>query len=80
MFGEDNSPNKNETSAFKPVSPYAVAKLYSYWMVRAYRKGYDMYATNGILFNHESPLRGLEFVTRKISYGRRRSKSLGEMD
>ena len=66
MFGEDNSPTKNETSTFKPVSPYAISKLYSYWMVRAYRKGYDMYATNGILFNHESPLRGLEFVTRKV--------------
>ena len=60
---------KNETSAFKPISPYAISKLYSYWMVRAYRKGYGMYAANGILFNHESPLRGLEFVTRKISNG-----------
>ena len=69
MFGEDTSPVKNEVSAFKPVSPYAVSKLYSYWMARAYRKGYGMYATNGILFNHESPLRGLEFVTRKISNG-----------
>ena len=69
MFGEDNSPIKNETSTFKPVSPYAISKLYSYWMARAYRKGYDMYATNGILFNHESPLRGLEFVTRKVSNG-----------
>ncbi|SVE25638.1 uncharacterized protein METZ01_LOCUS478492, partial [marine metagenome] len=69
MFGEDNSPTKNETSTFKPVSPYAISKLYSYWMARAYRKGYDMYATNGILFNHESPLRGLEFVTRKVSNG-----------
>ena len=67
MFGEDTSPVKNEVSAFKPVSPYAVSKLYSYWMARAYRKGYGMYATNGILFNHESPLRGLEFVTRKLS-------------
>ena len=69
MFGEDISPVKNEVSPFKPVSPYAVSKLYSYWMARAYRKGYDMYATNGILFNHESSLRGLEFVTRKISNG-----------
>jgi GDPmannose 4,6-dehydratase len=69
MFGEDGSPNKNEKSAFKPVSPYAISKLYAYWMTRAYRKGYGMHATNGILFNHESPLRGLDFVTRKISNG-----------
>jgi GDPmannose 4,6-dehydratase len=69
MFGEGSSPNKNEKSAFKPVSPYAISKLYAYWMTRAYRKGYGMHATNGILFNHESPLRGLDFVTRKISNG-----------
>ena len=69
MFGEDSSPNKNEKSAFKPVSPYAISKLYAYWMTRAYRKGYGMHASNGILFNHESPLRGLDFVTRKISNG-----------
>ena len=69
MYGEEGSVKKNEKSTFQPVSPYAVAKLYSYWMVRTYRKGFDMYATNGILFNHESPLRGLEFVTRKISNG-----------
>ena len=87
MYGEDNSPTKNETSPFNPVSPYAVAKLYSYWMVRAYRKGYGMYATNGILFNHESPLRGLEFVTRKISnevakisLGLSKSLKLGNLD
>jgi len=69
MFGEDSSPNKNEKSAFKPVSPYAISKLYAYWMTRAYRKGYGIHASNGILFNHESPLRGLDFVTRKISNG-----------
>ena len=87
MYGEDNSPTKNETSPFNPVSPYAVAKLYSYWMVRAYRKGYGMHATNGILFNHESPLRGLEFVTRKISnevakisLGLSKSLKLGNLD
>ena len=67
MFGEDNSKIKNENSEFKPISPYAVAKLYSYWMVRLYRNGYGLFASNGILFNHESPIRGLEFVTRKIS-------------
>lgn len=57
----------DEESPFTPVSPYAAAKLYGYWQVRIYRKGYDLFACNGILFNHESPLRGLEFVTRKIS-------------
>ena len=67
MFGEDNSKIKNENSEFKPISPYAVAKLYSYWMVRLYRNGYGLFASNGILFNHESSIRGLEFVTRKIS-------------
>jgi len=67
MFGQNNHHIKNETSSFKPVSPYATSKLYGYWMVHAYRKGYNMHASNGILFNHESPLRGLEFVTRKIS-------------
>jgi GDPmannose 4,6-dehydratase len=49
------------------MSPYAAAKLYSYWIARIYREAYGIFAVNGILFNHESPLRGLEFVTRKIS-------------
>ncbi len=57
----------DENSFFGPTSPYAAAKLYSYWMTKIYREGYHMFAVNGILFNHESPLRGLEFVTRKIS-------------
>jgi GDPmannose 4,6-dehydratase len=48
-------------------SPYAAAKLYSYWMTKIYREGFDIFACNGLLFNHESPLRGLEFVTRKIT-------------
>ena len=69
MYGEEGTKTKNENSEFKPISPYAVAKLYSYWMVRLYRKGHGLFASNGILFNHESPLRGLEFVTRKISNG-----------
>jgi GDPmannose 4,6-dehydratase len=56
-----------EDSYFKPSSPYAAAKLYGYWLSRIYRQGYNFFASNGILFNHESPLRGLEFVTRKIS-------------
>lgn len=56
-----------ENSPFQPQSPYAAAKLYGYWITRIYREGYHMYACNGILFNHESPLRGLEFITRKLS-------------
>jgi len=66
----DNFANKNpldEKDIFWPVSPYATSKLYSYHSVRIYREAYGMFAVNGILFNHESPLRGLEFVTRKIS-------------
>lgn len=59
----------NEDSPMRPVSPYAAAKLYSYNMVNIYREAYGLFAVNGILFNHESPLRGLEFVTRKISNG-----------
>ncbi|MBS7654739.1 MAG: GDP-mannose 4,6-dehydratase [Halobacteria archaeon] len=57
----------NEDDVFRPMSPYAAAKLYGYWITRIYREGYGIFAVNGILFNHESPLRGLEFVTRKIA-------------
>ena len=57
----------NESSPFKPASPYAAAKLYAFHITRIYREAYGIFAVNGILFNHESPLRGLEFVTRKIS-------------
>ena len=57
----------NEDYTFQPASPYSAAKLYGYWITRIYREGYNIFACNGILFNHESPLRGLEFVTRKIS-------------
>ncbi|MBE8539376.1 GDP-mannose 4,6-dehydratase [Geoglobus acetivorans] len=57
----------NEETPFRPASPYAAAKLYGYWTTRIYRDAYGIFAVNGILFNHESPLRGLEFVTRKIS-------------
>lgn len=60
-------PPQSETSLFAPRSPYAAAKLYSYWVVRNYRDAYGMHATNGILFNHESPRRGETFVTRKIT-------------
>ncbi len=69
MFGNEPSPVKNEKTPFHPSSPYAIAKLYSHWMVNMYRTAYDMFAVSGILFNHESPLRGLEFVTRKVSNG-----------
>jgi GDPmannose 4,6-dehydratase len=67
LFGNSNSSSQNEQTPFQPRSPYAIAKLFGYWTTKLYRDGYDMFATNGILFNHESPLRGLEFVTRKIS-------------
>jgi GDPmannose 4,6-dehydratase len=66
MFG-DSEPPMNENTAFKPRSPYACAKLYAYWMTRNYRDGYGIFASNGILFNHESPRRGETFVTRKIT-------------
>lgn len=66
LFGS-TPPPQNESSAFKPRSPYAAAKLMAYWCTINYREGYGMHATNGILFNHESPRRGETFVTRKIS-------------
>ncbi len=68
MFGGKRAP-QNEETPFYPRSPYACAKVYSYWMTRNYREGYEMYACNGILFNHESPRRGETFVTRKITRG-----------
>jgi GDPmannose 4,6-dehydratase len=64
----------NEGSPFQPRSPYAAAKLYAFWLSRIYREGYGMFVANGILFNHESPRRGTEFVTRKISLGVARIK------
>lgn len=67
LYGKGNSHPLNEQSPFSPSSPYAISKLYGYWMTKVYREGYGLFAVNGILFNHESPLRGLEFVTRKIS-------------
>ena len=67
LFGDDSSSTKTETTSFSPQSPYAVAKLYSYWIGEMYKNGYGMFVSNGILFNHESPLRGLEFVTRKVT-------------
>ena len=69
LYGRGNSHAQTEKTPFCPSSPYAAAKLYAYSMTRVYREGYGIFACNGILFNHESPLRGMEFVTRKISNG-----------
>jgi len=69
LFGEVQEIPQRETTPFYPRSPYAVAKLYAYWIVVNYRESYGMYACNGILFNHESPRRGETFVTRKITRG-----------
>ena len=66
MYGSA-APPQSESTPFQPLSPYACAKLYAYWMTRNYRDGYGMYACNGILFNHESPRRGETFVTRKVT-------------
>ena len=66
MFGSAEPP-QSESTPFEPRSPYACSKVYSYWMVKNYRDGYGMFASNGILFNHESPRRGETFVTRKIT-------------
>ncbi|MDC0651852.1 GDP-mannose 4,6-dehydratase [Alphaproteobacteria bacterium] len=66
MFGK-SPPPQNENTIFQPRSPYAAAKLYSYWVTINYREAYGLFASNGILFNHESPLRGETFVTRKIT-------------
>ena len=69
MFGNVKNPIQNESTPFHPASPYAIAKLYAHWIVNMYRDAYGMHAISGILFNHESPIRGLDFVTRKISNG-----------
>ena len=86
MFGA-TPPPQNEDTPFYPRSPYGAAKLYGYWMTRNYREAYDMFAVNGILFNHESPRRGETFVTRKISravaaikLGRQDRLYLGNLD
>lgn len=67
LFGGSAAGLMSEDTPFSPSSPYATSKLYGYWVTRNYREGYDLFACNGILFNHESPTRGLEFVTRKIT-------------
>jgi GDPmannose 4,6-dehydratase len=79
MFGQMVENPSKETTPFYPRSPYGVAKLYAFWMVKNYRESHNMFACNGILFNHESERRGIEFVTRKISDGVARIK-LGLQD
>ena len=79
MFGNVQEIPQTEKTPFWPRSPYGAAKMYAHWMVVNYRESYDMFATSGILFNHESPLRGLEFVTRKITNSVAKIK-LGKLD
>ena len=86
MFGKSEPP-QNENTVFQPRSPYAAAKLYSHWITINYREAYNIFASNGILFNHESPLRGETFVTRKItravaaiSQGKQEKIWLGNLD
>jgi GDPmannose 4,6-dehydratase len=74
MFGKVNEVPQTENTPFYPRSPYGVAKLYGHWITVNYRESYELFAVSGILFNHESPRRGTEFVTRKISYGAARIK------
>jgi GDPmannose 4,6-dehydratase len=87
LYGKAREIPQNEQTPFHPRSPYAVAKLYAYWIVRNYRESYGLHASNGILFNHESERRGENFVTRKITLGLARVKhgqrdrvSLGNLD
>ena len=87
LYGLVQEVPQSETTPFYPRSPYAAAKLYAYWIVVNYREAYGMHASNGILFNHESPLRGETFVTRKItraaaaiSLGRQKKLFLGNLD
>lgn len=74
MFGKAKEVPQNEQTPFHPRSPYGVAKVYAHWITVNYRESYNMFAVSGILFNHESPRRGLEFVTRKVSNGVARIK------
>ncbi|MEC7115338.1 MAG: GDP-mannose 4,6-dehydratase [Actinomycetota bacterium] len=87
MFGKVAEVPQTEATPFHPRSPYGVAKVYGHWITVNYRESYNLHASSGILFNHESPRRGLEFVTRKISYGaasiklgREEKLSLGNLD
>jgi GDPmannose 4,6-dehydratase len=87
LYGNADSSPQNETTPFRPCSPYAAAKLYAYWITVNYREAYGMYACNGILFNHEGPTRGETFVTRKITravaaikFGLQEKLFLGNLD
>ncbi len=87
MFGKVREVPQRETTPFHPRSPYGVAKVYGHWITINYRESYDLHASSGMLFNHESPRRGMEFVTRKISHGvaqiklgRARELRLGNLD
>ena len=87
MFGKIQEPIQSESTPFYPRSPYGVAKLYAHWMTVNYRESFGMHASSGILFNHESPLRGIEFVTRKVTdavarikLGKQKELRLGNID
>ncbi len=87
MFGKIRQPIQDENTIFYPRSPYGVAKLYGHWITVNYRESFGIHASSGILFNHESPLRGLEFVTRKVTdavarikHGKQKVLSLGNID
>jgi len=87
MYGRIQEARQSETTPFYPRSPYAVAKLYAHWITVNYRESFGLHASSGILFNHESPLRGIEFVTRKVTDGAARIKlglaselSMGNLD
>jgi GDPmannose 4,6-dehydratase len=87
MFGKVGEPRQNEATPFHPRSPYGVAKLYGHWITINYRESFGLHASSGILFNHESPLRGIEFVTRKVTdavarikLGMADSVTLGNLD
>jgi GDPmannose 4,6-dehydratase len=87
MFGLIQQPMQSETTPFYPRSPYGVAKLYGHWMTVNYRESFSLHASSGILFNHESPLRGIEFVTRKVTdavarikHGQQKELRLGNID
>src|SRR6184192_4736210 len=69
MYGGVDRAPQDETSPFHPRSPYGVAKVYAYWACVNYREAHDLFVSNGILFNHESERRGLEFLTRKVTHG-----------
>ena len=75
MFGKVRTVPQNENTFFHPRSPYGVAKVYGHWITVNYRESYGLHASSGILFNHESPRRGIEFVTRKVTHGVARIKA-----